>query len=638
MKRTLFLTAYLACLLVITGCGEDPGYDKFAPSPSGSIRYVNAVTDAPSLVVEFGTQSIGNTPFGQFSSINSVIPGLERNTQISYVKDNQLEVIATLSISVPQDQLKTLILTGTMANLSVVEVLEDLSAPTETDTTTTLRIANAAGALNDAVSLTIFDSTASETPISELVIEPGAISDTLTVESTSSLSIQATNAGGDILWTSNDFLAATGVRPIIILVDTFGPSTSQSPLQGLYATVGGTFDFPNETFTASVRILNAVPDQTAIDLYQRSAQSSTPGIVSIEADVAASSGSYTVSVQQLAIPETYQTSSGFDATTTVIGTGTLIMTNGLTTTNVVIDEDNSSVDGITTAINTADNGDATARVITDADGQIYLQIATLDYQESNQLSIVVDDDDENDSDASGLSQLATNQLNVITEAVSAQVTVNGTTFERSTNAIKDVINDVTLFILGISPVDTEVEVEITQQSLVAEDLFYSDVSPYFTTATGSVIFTATIANDPSTVLFSDRFSLEKNQHHMLAISGTGDNVSARITAEEYRPVATESRLSILHAAPSASVLDVYVLKSDVTLEGGNPAGNNIVPLVTGQFGLAPESYNLTITEAESKTVLAGPENINATANGFFRYVVLDADGGGAPLQLIQLDN
>ena len=81
MKRTLFLTAYLACLFVITGCGEDPGYDKFAPSPSGSIRYVNAVTDAPSLVVEFGTQSIGNTPFGQFSSINSVIPGLERNTK-----------------------------------------------------------------------------------------------------------------------------------------------------------------------------------------------------------------------------------------------------------------------------------------------------------------------------------------------------------------------------------------------------------------------------------------------------------------------------------------------------------------------------------------------------------------------------
>ena len=637
MNRTLFLTAYLACLFVITGCGEDPGYDKFAPSPSGSIRYVNAVTDAPSLVVEFGTQSLGNTPFGQLSSINSVIPGLERNTEISYVKDNQLEVIATLSILVPEDQLKTLILTGTMANLTVVEVLEDLSVPAETDTTTTLRIANAAGALDDAVSLTIFDSTASETPIAELVIEPGAISDTLTVESTSSLSIQATNASGDILWTSNDFLAATGVRPIIILVDTFGPSTSQSPLQGLYATVGGNFDFPNETFTASVRVLNAVPDQTAIDLYQRSARSSAPSVVSINAEAAASSGSYRISVQEIAVPEIYRTTDGFEASTTTIGTGTLFMTNGDTTTEVLIDATSASVEGIANAINGTD-GDATAIIINDAEGQVYLQIATLDYQESNQLTIVVDDDDDSDSDDAGLSLLATSQLTITTPAGSAQLTVDGNLFERSSNAITDIISDVTLFLLAVSEADTEGEIEITQQSLVAEDLLFSDTSSYFNSATGSVIFTATTANNPDAVLHSNAFTLEKNQHHMLAVTGLADAISAAIAIEEYRPVATESRLSILHAAPSTSQVDVYVIKSDANFENSNPAGNNIVPLVTGQFGLAPDAFTLTITEPESKTVLAGPASIDSAPNGFFRYIVLDADGGGAPLQLIQLDD
>ena len=637
MNRTLFLTAYLACLFVITGCGEDPGYDKFAPSPSGSIRYVNAVTDAPSLVVEFGTQSLGNTPFGQLSSINSVIPGLERNTEISYVKDNQLEVIATLSILVPEDQLKTLILTGTMANLTVVEVLEDLSVPAETDTTTTLRIANAAGALDDAVSLTIFDSTASETPIAELVIEPGAISDTLTVESTSSLSIQATNASGDILWTSNDFLVATGVRPIIILVDTFGPSTNQSPLQGLYATVGGNFDFPNETFTASVRVLNAVPDQTAIDLYQRSARSSAPSVVSINAEAAASSGSYRISVQEIAVPEIYRTTDGFEASTTTIGTGTLFMTNGDTTTEVLIDATSASVEGIANAINGAD-GDATAIIINDAEGQVYLQIATLDYQESNQLTIVVDDDDDSDSDDAGLSLLATSQLTITTPAGSAQLTVDGNLFERSSNAITDIISDVTLFLLAASEADTEGEIEITQQSLVAEDLLFSDTSSYFNSATGSVIFTATTANNPDAVLHSNAFTLEKNQHHMLAVTGLADAISAAIAIEEYRPVATESRLSILHAAPSTSQVDVYVIKSDANFENSNPAGNNIVPLVTGQFGLAPDAFTLTITEPESKTVLAGPASIDSAPNGFFRYIVLDADGGGAPLQLIQLDD
>ena len=635
MKRTLFLTAYLACLLVITGCGEDPGYNKFAPSPSGSIRYVNAVTDAPSLVVEFGTQSIGNTPFGQFSSINSVIPGLERNTKISYVNDNQLEVIATLSISVPQDQLKTLILTGTLANLSVIEVIEDTSVPTETDTTTTLRIANAAGALNEAVSLTIIDSTASETPIAELVIESGTISEAITVESTDTLSIQATNPDGDILWTSNDFPVTTGIRPIIMLFDTFGPNTNQSPIQGLYVTPGGTFDFPNETFTASVRILNAVPDQTAIDLYQRSARSSTPSIVSLNADVAATSGSYRVSVQQLAIPEIYQTTDGFEATTTIIGTGTITMTNGETSTEILIEAASASVEGIANAINTAD-GDATAVVITDANDQVFLQIATLNYQESNQLSIVVDDDDESDSDAAGLSLLATPQLSITTPAASAQLTVDGSLFERSSNAITDIVSDVTLFLLATSPADTEVEIEITQQSLVAEDLLFADVSSYFNSATGTVIFTATTANDPNAVLYSDGFTLERNQYHMLAISGLGDSISAAIATEERRPVATESRLSILHAAPSIAQVDVYLIKSDANLENSNPIGNNIVPLVTGQFGLAQDTFTLTVTEPESKIVLAGPASIDSEANGFFRYIVLDAAGGGTPLQLIRI--
>ena len=637
MKPTLFLTACLACLFVITGCGEDPGYDKFAPSPSGSIRYINAVADAPSLVVEFGTQSIGNTPFGQFSSINSVIPGLERNTQISYVKDNQLEVIATLSVSVPEDQLKTLILSGTMENLSVVEVLEDLSEPTETETTTTLRIANAAGALNDAVALTIFDSTELEATIADLVIEPGAVSDVLTVESTSSLSIQATNVNGDILWTSNDFLVATGVRPLIILIDTFGPSTSQSPLQGLYTTIGGTFDFPNEVFSASVRVLNAVPDQTAIDLYQRSARSSAPSVVSIDANDKASSGRYTLFVDQLAVPEAYQTTTAFESSTTVVGTGTLVITNGETITNIVIDDESATVDGISNAINSG-NPSALAGVITGSEGKALLQIATLDYQESNQLSITVIDDDGNDTDDTGLSQLATSQLSITTTAVNAQVTLDGTVFERSTNAITDLIDDVTLYLLTTSPEDTEVELNISEPTLVAEDLLFSELSPYFNSTTRSVNFTATTANDPSAVLYSTAFTLEKNQHHMLAVSGLVDDISAAIATEEHRPVATESRLSILHAAPSTAQVDVYVIKGDTNLENSNPAGNNIVPLVTGQFGLAPDAFTLTITEPESKNVLAGPANIESAPNAFFRYVVLDADGGGVPLQLIQLDN
>jgi hypothetical protein len=279
-----------------------------------------------------------------------------------------------------------------------------------------------------------------------------------------------------------------------------------------------------------------------------------------------------------------------------------------------------------------------ARIITDSEGKAFLQIATLDFQDSHRLIITVIDSDGNDTDDVGLSQLASNQLSIITAAVDAQVTLDGTAFERSTNAITDLISDVTLFLLATSPADTLIELDISEPSLVAEDLLHSDVSPYFNTATGSVVFTATTANNPDAVLFSNAFTLEKNQHHMLAITGLADDISAAIATEEYRPVATESRLSILHAAPSTPLVDVYVIMGNANLENSDPAGNNIVPLVTGQFGLVPEAFTLSITEPESKTVLAGPANIDSAPNGFFRFIVLDADGGGAPLQLIQLDD
>ena len=54
---------------------------------------------------------------------------------------------------------------------------------------------------------------------------------------------------------------------------------------------------------------------------------------------------------QLAIPEAYQTTTAFESSTTVVGTGTLVITNGETITNIVIDDERATVDGISNAIN-----------------------------------------------------------------------------------------------------------------------------------------------------------------------------------------------------------------------------------------------------------------------------------------------
>ena len=71
----LFLV-FLASLL--SACGTDPGFDKFAEAPSSGLRVLNAIPDAPPLFVEYGTQSLGNIPFGDASGVQNVIPGLEQ--------------------------------------------------------------------------------------------------------------------------------------------------------------------------------------------------------------------------------------------------------------------------------------------------------------------------------------------------------------------------------------------------------------------------------------------------------------------------------------------------------------------------------------------------------------------------------
>ena len=138
MNRIFVSALLVVTVALISGCGDDPGFDKFAPSPSASIKVINAVSDSPALYTEFGTQTLGSADYGESTDITSIIPDLSRTTTVSYIKDNRLENIADFLVSVPLDGLKTLFLTGTMDNLKLVEVLAPPPDPATVETTLTL--------------------------------------------------------------------------------------------------------------------------------------------------------------------------------------------------------------------------------------------------------------------------------------------------------------------------------------------------------------------------------------------------------------------------------------------------------------------------------------------------------------------
>lgn len=626
----IFVSAFLVVTVaLISGCGDDPGFDKFAPSPSASIKVINAVSDSPPLYTEFGTQTIGNAAFGEASDITSIIPDLARTTTVSYIKDNRLENIADFLVTVPLNGLKTLFLTGTMDNLQLVEVLAPPPDPAVIETTLTL--VHAASAYDQAITFFLEDIANNEARKILETVQPGSASTAIVITPSEKSILSAENEDGNRVYTSREFIITEGVSPTIALIDSFGPS--ESPVTGIYNVNAGTTAFPDTTFNASVRVLNAIPDRTSIDVYQRSVTSSNPPIVSLLAEPTAKTGTFEVTVERLAVSETYQTLAAFESGTAEVGTGTLTITNGTNSVELTIDSANATAEGIVSAISGSE-ADIAAVLIEDSEGLFRLLLSTLDFKQSNQTEISVSDDDGNNADAAGLSQISSTQLEIVTEALSAQFTVNGASEEASSNAVTELVEDVTFFLISAPTDPTTVTLEITPQVLIAEDLLFGDISEYRSSATGNVIFTATDADNLETPIYSEALNLADNRYHMLAITGLGADLDAAIANEEKRPVKTLSSLAILHAAPSTPLLDVYVLPSSTTISDSDPTGNNIVPLLTGQFGLLPDTFTISVTESSSETVIGGPLTIDAVPYSLFKIVLLDAPGGGAPIQVL----
>lgn len=186
-------------------------------------------------------------------------------------------------------------------------------------------------------------------------------------------------------------------------------------------------------------------------------------IATTSATSKATAGSYSIEVQALAQAQKIK-SANFANTAATVGTGTLTIDSGtynggIFTLNpdkasqtITIAAGESSLAGVRDAINNASAG-VTASVVNDGTGD-RLVIASKDTGLSNALKITVADDDANNIDNVGLSQLAydastggTTNLTQTVAASNATLVIDGITISKASNTITDAIQGVTLNLL-----------------------------------------------------------------------------------------------------------------------------------------------------------------------------------------------
>lgn len=200
---------------------------------------------------------------------------------------------------------------------------------------------------------------------------------------------------------------------------------------------------------------------------------SDPAILTASAGTAATPGAYSIEVQQLAQQQKL-VSGGFSSAADTLGSGTLTIQFGTydaaggtfqpnpskASHTITIPAGSNTLAGIRDAINGANVG-VTATLLNDGSTSgNRLVLTSKESGASSSMKITVTDDDGNNTDASGLSQLAFDPLGSVgtgknlsesQTARNAVLTVDGITVTRSSNTITDAIQGVTLNLTRISP-------------------------------------------------------------------------------------------------------------------------------------------------------------------------------------------
>lgn len=214
---------------------------------------------------------------------------------------------------------------------------------------------------------------------------------------------------------------------------------------------------------------------------------SAPAVASATAAAGTTPANIGLSVQSLA--QAHRIYSGAFATAdTVVGGGSLSIELGtfasatftinpdITAVNITIPA-NSTLTGVRDAINNADAG-VTASVVNDGTG-FRLVLGADDTGAARSLRVLATDDDGNDTDAAGLSQMAFDpagsagagrNMTQARAAADAVFSVDGLPMTRASNDVADAVGGVTFKLTGIGDTNINVSRDLTKMRAALDEL------------------------------------------------------------------------------------------------------------------------------------------------------------------------
>ena len=174
---------------------------------------------------------------------------------------------------------------------------------------------------------------------------------------------------------------------------------------------------------------------------------------------------------------------------------------------------------------------------------------------------------------------------------------------------------------------------------VLEDVPFPAVSDYLTVPAGAYNVKVTAANNPGAIVIDAGVTLDAGKRYSVYATGPLASIAPYVLVDDSRAVSTNAKVRIVHTAPSAGAVDIYVTSPGAGIATATPAFRNVpFRAETGYVSLAGGSYDVTVTPTGTKTPAIGPARVAVLDGNVYTAAARDAVGGGAPFGLILLDD
>jgi hypothetical protein len=207
--------------------------------------------------------------------------------------------------------------------------------------------------------------------------------------------------------------------------------------------------------------------------------------------------------------------------------------------------------------------------------------------------------------------------------------------------VLDVATPADLRVVHASPDAPAVDVVVNDDfaNPLVPDLSFPGFTPFVSVPPATYNVKVTDAATQGVVPINANLDLVAGIRYSVLAVGNLAALEALIAVDDPRPIATQAKVRIIHASPTAQNVDIYVTAPGANINAANPTLANVpFKANTGFLALAAGNYDVTVTPAGTKNAAIGPATISVANGGVYTAIARDAAGGGAPLGLILQDD